>query len=192
MNPLLSVGLAAALCPAFASPGSASAYEDARRLLQAFVAAEHGKAFRHLGDERDFDHGHFLFAKGRAEPVAVLYHTQELARYLAGGPFSFLDPDARNWIQWLDGSGRIENASKYLRRSYPDTPLWDDFKNLYLPGYTLNRTIVDKMIDPVLFGFEIESSAQWEFPRADCSKEPSAARIDVPDEGAVCVSLKLK
>src|ERR1700722_10749946 len=70
-------------------------------LLQRFVDQSYLKGFRHLGDERDFDHGHILFdASGK--PVAILYHTQELA---LGQPrdseFGYLNPETRNWIQWV-------------------------------------------------------------------------------------------
>src|SRR5579885_2216559 len=58
----------------FVLPGGLTA-RRLQGLLQGFVTAEYGRVFRHLGDERDFDHGHLLLVDGR--PVAILYHTQE-------------------------------------------------------------------------------------------------------------------
>jgi len=162
-------------------------------LLQRFVDRTYLKAFRHLGDERDFDHGHLLMdASGR--PVAILYHTQELAR---GEPrssaYAYVDAAARNWLQWLD-DGRVENAAAYKRRDYPRTAAWDWFRVAELPGLEAHRTILDKMLDPTLVPIDPAKSRQWVFTRVACAAAPlapdsSGLRILLPTRETVCLSL---
>jgi hypothetical protein len=164
-------------------------------LLQRFVDAEYGKAFRHLGDERDFDHGHVLMAQGNARPVAILYHTQELAhREAPGSDFGFLPSKERNWLQWTD-TGQVENASAYERRSYPSSASWDWFKARELPALSARGTITDVMLDPARLGFEPASTRQWTFTAVSCSEpaENSRPRISVrlPNGQPVCLSLEV-
>ncbi len=180
--PFAALGLPPAL--------SRSALES---LLQRFVDTTYLKAFRHLGDERDFDHGHLLMdASGR--PVAILYHTQELAR---GEPrssdYAYVDPSARNWLQWLD-DGRVENAAAYKRRDYPRTAAWDWFRIAELPGLEEHRTILDKMLDPALLPIDFAKTRQWVFTRVACggtppSPESQNLRILLPTQETVCLSL---
>ena len=162
-------------------------------LLQRFVDRAYMKGFRHLGDERDFDHGHLLFdAAGR--PVAILYHTQELARgEPRGGAYAYVDPAARNWLQWLD-DGRVEDASPYKRRDYPRTASWDWFKAAELPGLEAHRTILDKMLDPKLVPIDAAKTRQWVFTRVACgaalpAPESGALRIVLPTREKVCLAL---
>ena len=132
---LLTLGSSAparASLPTQTSPASEApaGIEPARMqvLLQRFVDKLYLKAFRHLGDERDFDHGHVLYAPASKTPVAILYHTQELAQdEPAGSDFAFVDSGARNWIQWLDRDG-IEKADHYQRAEFPATASWRWFK----------------------------------------------------------------
>src|SRR5579883_2361757 len=147
LAPILFLALAAA--PARAQPFSALGLPKSvtkpllQGLLQSFVDHEYRKAFRHLGDERDFDHGHLLFAPGSDKPVAVLYHTQELAVYQpSASPFTFLDPRGRNWLQWV-GDGRIANASGFLRKGFPRGASWDLFVAEDLPVLEAHHTILD-------------------------------------------------
>ena len=163
-------------------------------LLQRFVDQEYKKAFKHLGDERDFDHGHLLFAKGSDKPVAILYHTQELASYEPpGSSFAFLDPAARNWLQWVD-DGRVANASSFLRKGFPRGPAWDLFVSEDLPVLKAHHTIIDKMLDPLSIGADTTRSDQWVFTRSACGAGGPAAddngiQVRVPGEGRVCLSL---
>lgn len=170
-------------------------------LLQAFVDVAYQKGFRHLGDERDFDHAHILFSTGpdASRPVAILYHTQELAslyhEHKPGGEFDYVDPEARNWIQWVDG-GRVENARKYLRSAYPDTLSWRVFQESHLPGFQAYHTITDKMLDPRLLGAQVARSRQWVFRRAACpgpedSPEEEPISVLLPTRERVCMRLRL-
>jgi hypothetical protein len=159
-------------------------------LLQKFVSATFQKAFRHLGDEKDFDHGHLLFGPGK-KPIAILYHTQEMALYQAkGSPYGYIDPEGRNWIQWLD-KDTIENARKYARTEYPKTAQWRLFEKSELPGLNRHHTVTDKMLDPLLLGTEIEASKQWVFTRVECPKAQDESVIDVtlPSQEKVCLQL---
>jgi hypothetical protein len=208
---LLALGLAASphrvpsLVAAPRGPGAAVArYADLgfppslgkpelSALLQRVVDRLYMRGFRHIGDERDFDHGHFLFdASGR--PLAILYHTQEFARHEpAGGPFGYLDPDGRNWIQWLPG-GAVENARRYRRRTYPATASWDWFRESELPGLERNHTILDKMLDPRAVGLDAEKSKQWVFTRTPCggsapSPDSADIRVFLPTGAPVCLAL---
>lgn len=162
-----------------------------RQLLQNFADAVYLKGFERLGDSRDFDHGHFIFSEGRA--VAVLYHTQEFWRYRTRP--SSLNPEARNWIQWIE-TGKIEDASLYLRRSYPDTPSWTWFKERELPRLKQHHTITVRMLDPELLGAGIENSLQWTFKRSRCPsrktlRDANSGYLDVFIAGRerVCLSL---
>jgi hypothetical protein len=164
-------------------PLSAPAFQA---LLQRFVDQAYLKGFRHLGDERDFDHGHFLF-DDQSRLVAILYHTQELAgEQTKGSDFGYIDRGARNWIQWVKG-GKIENAGAYLRAQYPSTPAWDYFRMADLPGLKAKHTVLPKMLDPKL-GIDAEKTEQHVFTRIPCA--PSAAmRVVLPTQEEVCLSL---
>lgn len=162
-------------------------------LLQRVVDQLYMKGFRHLGDERDFDHGHFLFdASGR--PVAILYHMQELALHEPrGSAFGYLDPGKRNWIQWL-ADGRVENAERYRRKSYPKTAEWDWFREAELPDLELNHTILDKMLDPALVGLDPSKTKQWVFTRIPCragtfAPDSPDIRVLLPTKRPVCLEL---
>ncbi|MBI4376856.1 MAG: hypothetical protein HY549_10460 [Elusimicrobia bacterium] len=148
-------------------------------LLQRFVDALHQKAFRHLGDERDFDHGHLLFGPRHNRPVAILYHTQELAHYLSGSKdFGYLDPGGRNWIQWIDGGG-IEKADSYERISYPPTAHWAWFQERELPDLRRHHTILDKMLDPDRLGTPIARTRQWVFSKVACGQAREAPEAEI-------------
>lgn len=157
-------------------------------LLQSFVDKTYLKAFRHLGDERDFDHGHFLFASGApgAAPVAILYHTQELAYYAAAGSaYAWLDPNGRNWIQWLS-DGRVENARRYLSADPGPLP----FDPAALKSH---HTILAEMLDPSAFGTRRLVSRQVVFTRESCPSrvDPSSTLVIRMPGGPrrVCLSL---
>ena len=160
-------------------------------LLQKFVDQMYMKGFRHLGDERDFDHGHFLY-NGESKAIAILYHTQELAdQNTADSGFGYIDPSGRNWIQWL-GEGRIENAQRYLRKTYPATATWDWFREFELPGLSKHHTILDKMLDPSLVSLDVTKTSQWVFTKIPCAQAPSAGdeiQILLPTNEKVCLVL---
>ena len=180
----------------FAALGLPSALSKARlqALLQEFVTSAYGRGFRHLGNERDFDHGHLLLDAKTKAPVAILYHTQELAHDATEPDFGYVDASARNWIQWLDGRG-IENANRYERTEYPRSATWDWFVAAQLPKLRARHTILDKMLDPLLLGTELApASLQWTFTRTDCGSAPADGDSNVigvllPDQTQVCLTL---
>lgn len=188
----LFLALLALACPR-ASLAANIGKEQFQALLQGFVGQVYQKAFRHLGDERDFDHGHILSgADGNA--VAVMWHTQELALYEpVGGDFGYLNPQGRNWLQWLS-DGRVENAQRYQRQSYPSGAAWDWFQASELPALKKNHTILDKMLDPALVAVDPDKTVQYVFTRVDCGRAslaPDSAnmRVFLPTHEAVCLSL---
>jgi hypothetical protein len=195
---LSSVARAAPASPAAASFSSLGLPETLtkarlRSLLQKFVDSGYGRCFRHLGDERDFDHGHVLFDARTRAPIAILYHTQELAAEAPTPDYAYVDPEGRNWIQWLDGRG-IVNARGFERESYPRSGSWDWFVARELPKLRARGTITDKMLDPVRVGAELAPSLQWTFTRTECgSAAPDAAsrvvRVLLPDRTPVCLAL---
>ena len=154
-------------------------------LLQDFVNAEYGRAFLRLGEEADFDHGHLLLDPA-GHPIAILYHTQELARAAAGS--APLDPLARNWIEWID-TRKIEDARRYERKTYPATATWDWFRMQRLPLLQARHTILDKMLDPNLLGSTVADSRQWVFTRRPCSGSPTQLRVSLPTKEEVCLAL---
>jgi hypothetical protein len=190
-----SLGPALVLLCALARPAASGALAalpprvDRARLqalLQSFVDRTYLKAFRHLGDERDFDHGHFLYkADGEdSGPVAILYHTQELALYAAPrSGYGWLDPEGRNWVQWLS-DGRVENARRYRRASFGPAVLAE------LAALERHHTILADMLDPAAFGARVLRARQVVFTRTACG----AARDDrlailLPRSGRVCLAL---
>ncbi len=163
-------------------------------LLQSFVDTGYGVRFRRLGDESDFDHGHVLLDAATGAPLAILYHTQELAGATPGGE-SLLGPDGRNWIQWLDG--RVENARRYERARYPRSADWDWFVARQLPKLRARGTISDRMLDPVRLGAAAERSVQWTFTRRSCAgtseiAAPGVLRVVLPDRTPVCLALSVQ
>lgn len=167
-----------------APPLDAPAFQ---RLLQRFVDRAYLKGFRHIGDERDFDHGHLLF-DARSNLVAILYHTQELAgEERPGSEYAYIDTGARNWIQWIDG-GRIENAAVYLRAEYPSTAAWDFFRLTELPGLSEHHTVLPKMLDPKL-GIDPAKTEQWVFTKIQCAPAAGGMRVVLPTKEEVCLSL---
>lgn len=176
--------------PPAAAPAFPLAAKDLEDLLQKFVDRVYLKGFRHLGDERDFDHGHIL-CDAASRPLAILYHTQELAKgEPAGSPYAYLDPARRNWLQWLD-DGRIEDAAGYRRVAYPSGPSWNLFRMTELPGLDDNGTILDRMLEPSRVPLDVTKTAQWVFTRVPCGDAPPAAslRVVLPDRQPVCLSL---
>lgn len=166
-----------------------------RGLLQRFVDKVYLKAFRHLGDERDFDHGHILFDARSNRPRAILYHTQEMAKgYPSASAFGYVDPNARNWIQWIE-EDKIEKADGYQLKDFPRSAFWAWFVERRLPTLRQYHTILDKMLDPALVGADTTHSLQWVFTRVDCDGKvtPAApeAPIDIllPSGEKVCLAL---
>ena len=190
----LALTAALLLMPTAALPQAAVSFgpADLQGLLQSFVSSEYGRGFRHLGDERDFDHGHVLYAAGATRPTAILYHTQELA-HQGAADFGYVNPDARNWLQWVDG-GAVVNAAAFERREYPATASWEWFKLRRLPALTARRTIVEEMLDPRRLGFSPAVSRQWTFTKADCAASAGvSSRISVrlPSGEDVCLALEV-
>lgn len=165
-------------------------------LLQRFVGEAYGKGFRYLGDAEDFDHGHVLYFAGhggRPVAAAVLYHTQEGAGKAhesdPGGKYDYLDARARNWIQWPDPDRPVENAARYARRSYPDTPRWNAYAQS-LRGYEEAGSVVSIMLDPALIGGQVVRDVQWTFARTDCGAQASSREeLRLPDGQTLCVRI---
>ena len=166
--------------------------DEMQSLLQRFVDETYPTAFRLLGDSRDFDHGHFLYAENlptNRKPFAVLWHTQE--RGLCKGMQFQFDPTARNWIQWLDPKRPLQNAIKYKRRAYPATPAWRALVELRLSDAEECHTIHPEMLDPEALGLRVASTSQWSFTKKDC-EEIKDNRIDIslPPNGArICLEV---
>lgn len=153
-------------------------------LIQKMADVTYGKGFRYLGDDKDFYHGHVLYVrksrKKRAEPVAILYHTQERAyyahKYNPGSRYDYLDAGMRNWIQWLD-FGRVEDANLYKRTDYRD--INPGLVTRLLRGYEEHYTITDWMLDSKALGGETVATVQFLFMSTDlCKKSPVPAGCD--------------
>jgi hypothetical protein len=201
---LLALLLALPLSRAGAQPRTFSRFSDLglpaevrrstlERMLQRFVDTAYSRAFRHLGDERDFDHGHLLFDSRTGRPAAILYHTQELAKNEPPeSDYSYIDPEKRNWLQWLDG--RLENANTLVRRVYPAGASWRWFEKVQLPDYVSYHTVVPKMLDADRLGIDDSRSQQWVFTRQPCSAAPPADDdptlvVRLPTSERVCLAL---
>ncbi|MBI3299866.1 MAG: hypothetical protein HYZ75_17005 [Elusimicrobia bacterium] len=192
MSPFLILALCAFLAPAARAADSPLSPTQFQGLLQRFVDKAYLKAFRHLGDERDFDHGHLLFDAGSKRPRAILYHTQEMAKgEPAQSDFAYIDAQSRNWLQWID-EDKIEKADGFQRKEFPQSAYWSWFVERKLPTFKEYHTIIDKMLDPALVGADTEKSEQWEFTRVDCGAKPPARQpIDIllPGGEKVCLAL---
>jgi hypothetical protein len=120
--------------------------EEFRSLIQAAVDVMYLKGFRYLGDPRDFDHGHIMFSDqpsltpGGSTVVMILYHTQEDAFYYnrdnPGSQFDYINPWARNWVQWRKNK-KVENANKFLLEKL-------DPANYKINHYTTHEAMLDQ------------------------------------------------
>lgn len=146
-------------------------------LLNRFSDETYGKAFRYVGVEEDFFHGHVLFERKLHEgkellhPRAILYHTQEEAHKAhwektVDPKYDYLNVTTRNWIQWLsenpqeDGL-RIENARAYLDVAQKDPNQF--FDKGAEPKKELHYTIHAKNLDSTKLGFVLAGELQFEF-----------------------------
>lgn len=170
-----------------------------QRMLQAFFDQYRGKAFRSIGDARDFNHGHIV-TDGTAVK-ALLLHTQEQAKNApSGSPFSYVDAGARNWVVYLEDPTRFVNAEtlRYQERPYDWPERWERQTsfNDYVYKY---KTITVMMLDPKKTGVEArsflesEKGEQLNFNKASCpvlSEEKLARSNVVPidaDAGRQCL-----
>ncbi|MFM8268661.1 MAG: hypothetical protein ACKN9V_00600 [Pseudomonadota bacterium] len=147
------------------------------KLLNRYSQEAFDKAFRFIGVEEDFFHGHVLFERKSVNgeqllhPRAILYHTQEEA-YKAhweksiDPKYDYLNVTTRNWIQWLSDDAsqdgvKVENAREYLDVS-KKTPsqFYDDQVE---PQRDLHYTIHAKNLDSKKLGFELAGELQFEF-----------------------------
>ncbi|MBI5624040.1 MAG: hypothetical protein HY924_09695 [Elusimicrobia bacterium] len=180
--------VASAAFSASSGPGPAAGFGPAefQPLLQRFVKERHGRSFLALGEEADFDHAHLLFRPGEDRPFALLYHTQELSSDPS------LSDRNRNWLQWV-GTGDVEDAKRYERRTYPRSAAWDWFLEIDLPSLRKRGTILDKMLDPSLLGSEETVSRQWVFQKTPCGGRLGGRdklRVDLPAGQQVCLGLE--
>lgn len=167
-----------------------------KSIVQRMVDSAENKGFRHLGDRDDFDHCHLLIQNNtrvvrERDVFAALCHTQEQAyeysRKAPGGPFDYIDREARNWIVWLDGRDQVENARKYRYSFTAPSQEWKDADEHY--------TIHSNMLDPEKMGYRQEhSEVQFNFPRVEC---PSVIReasnvieVRVSTGERVCLSIE--
>jgi len=151
--------------------------ERIENLLSLFCEQTKGVAFRTIGVEEDFFHGHVLFEKkehaGRVAlfPRAILYHTQEEAHKAHWEKsidlqFDYINITTRNWIQWLDDDPAqdgmaIENARLYLDEKQKDpTPFFDEKAE---PQKNHHYTIHAKNLDSLKTGFVLAGELQFEF-----------------------------
>lgn len=173
-------------------------------LLNRFSEATYGKAFRFIGVEEDFFHGHVLFEKVsvdgqlRLNPRAILYHTQEDAHkaHWEGAidpKYDYLNVTTRNWIQWLSDTAkedglRIENAREYCDAAQKDpSQFFDEHSE---PQKELHYTLHAKNLDSQKLGFELAGELQFEFYSGADSPYGGDRRISVRlDESTI--SLKL-
>ncbi len=167
--------------------------DEMQALLQRFVNETYHVSFRLFAYSSDFNHGHFLYDEKlptSRKPFAVLWHTQERGSCV-GMSFQF-DPSSRNWIQWLDPTRPLENARKYKRHAYPDTPMWRKFVERDLPDAEDCSTIHPEMLDPELVGHPVAAESQWKFVQKNC-EEFWADRIEIllpPNGDRICLEIK--
>ncbi len=150
------------------------------KLLNEFARHTYGKAFRFIGVEDDFDHGHILFEK-KADgfyPRAILYHTQEFAysahwRKNVDSKYDYINVTTRNWIQWLSDNEAIDGKQIFNAKEYLDPTKKDpsQFENLE-PQEKFHYTLNFPDLDPNKLGFKTVADLQFEFRR--CKPEPNA------------------
>lgn len=146
-------------------------------LLNKFTQETYLKAFRFIGVEEDFFHGHVLFERKLQEgqmlllPRAILYHTQEDAHKAhweksIDSKYDYLNVTTRNWIQWLSDDENqdgiiIENARDYLDSSQKDpAPFFNENGE---PQESNHYTIHAKNLDTNKLGFVLAGELQFEF-----------------------------
>ncbi|OYZ18966.1 MAG: hypothetical protein B7Y39_12690 [Bdellovibrio sp. 28-41-41] len=164
--------------------------------IQYYYNQYNGVTFRHLGDWRDFDHGHLL-----KDPTnrlrGVLFHTQERGNLFAlDSRFHFINKELRNWLLFIDRPLMFENAIKYKYDFKPSFWNAEYEKNVTWKQYEDAGTVVELMLDPNKTGFNIqpfmskEKTEQFYFKKAICptSVHPKSNIIKIDTkEGIVCL-----
>jgi hypothetical protein len=156
--------------------------DEFQALLQDFVTDQYQKSFRHLGDIKDFHHGHIFYqydgtspgsrlAPESVFPFAILYHTQEAANYYSqkdpGGKYDYIDKAKRNWIQFFDPVTK-KTQKIVLANAYAYSP--SDLE-AHKP-ISQNYTIHPDMLDPKKFSYGLDIQRQVEFTPT-CANERS-------------------
>ena len=184
-------------------------HERVGNLLQKFSYQQYGKAYRYLGEEGDFFHGHLLVEERiegenrRLIARAILYHTQEDAygvrwKTKAIDPkFDYLDHGARNWIQWLNDSPirdgeKIENARRYIDTSRKKEIEFEDV----IPVEGRHYTIHSHQLDDQKLGFNLFGDLSFNFFKAPCLSpilsafERGPLWVASPDDEVVCLKVQ--
>jgi hypothetical protein len=157
--------------------------EMLREIVQRMTDQVQGKGFKYLGEYKDFDHCHLLLGKNK-KPFAALCHTQERAAEYPGTPFDYVDKSGRNWIVWLDGSGKIENAMKYRFDQKPVS--WNS--KVTFAEFESKYTVTPFMLDPKKLGHEqTEEDVEFIFTKTEC---PQASPNIIEDSNIIRVKLK--
>lgn len=182
--------------------------ERIEKLLTLASGGMYLSGYRYLGEDGDFFHGHMLFEERKENgksvlyPRAILYHTQEDAHAAHWGErgidpkYDYLDPKARNWIQWLsddpalDGV-KIENARVYVDGSKRDPKQFFESKP---PQKIWHYTIHSHQLDARALGFSVFSSLQFEFHTTACSYVPDIFNrgpflVPIPHDDTACLKV---
>jgi hypothetical protein len=171
-------------------------------LITKFSNETYGKAFRYLGVEADYFHGHLLFERKEVEgtlylfPCAILYHTQEEAHKAhweksIDPKYDYLNVTTRNWIQWLSDEENedgkiIENARKYLDIAQKDPAQFEI--EMAEPNSKLHYTIHAKNLDNAKLGFKLAGELQFEFHQSEEKPEEIAVEY-LSSRGPIIVDL---
>jgi hypothetical protein len=179
--------------------------DEVQKAIQMMVDLHLGNAFRDLGDERDFYHGHMLVEAPEgtkkmnatklpnAQPFAILFHTQE--NYSRKDTktqktiYEYFAPEERNWLAFLKPTLKIENANQYKNANQPSR----------FSVYEVARTINIEMLDPKLLKKKVADYGrfgQFQFKETKCRHLPENLRqvgnlieINIPNHKTICLEL---
>lgn len=142
--------------------------------LQSFYDQYYNVSFKHIGDWRDFDHGHLLKdATGALR--GVLFHTQERASLAKpDSDYTFIDKSKRNWLLFTHRPFEFHNAYKFRFTQRPAFWNQEYEKNVSWDEYAQAGTVVELMLDPEKIGFKIvpfmslDKTEAFYFKKAKC------------------------
>jgi hypothetical protein len=168
--------------------------EMLQEIVQRMTDQVYGKGFRHLGEKKDFDHCHLLLGE-KQKPFAALCHTQEHAALYPDTDYDYVDREGRNWIVWLNGTNRIENAKSFR---------FDKKPKKWPPGsaefdeYTKHYTVTPFMIDPKKMVHEqTAEDVEFFFTKTECLQVPknvveqsNVIRIKQKDGSSMCLFIE--
>lgn len=142
-----------------------------KKILAEASKQLYAKAYKYLGEEKDFFHGHVLYpvdsypsddimrkrVKPGTAPISILWHTQESA---GDGLMEYVDKHARNWLQSIPQPADVQNACLFQKDRSTEYPCGNDAFTLFPNEISIRGQDVD----------EGQDAQEINFARVNCSQ----------------------